>query len=141
MLLLAAVAAHLCTLDPLQWGGAYGATTEAAPACFQIDGPCPKTVKPDAIAVAAYRAGSQAIFTLLKDETHYAPTTPGNFSAYLWNAEGTATYLGSSEAGARCCGSGLPLQLVLSSPHSPRYAAPGNVDVLARRAAPCRPRG
>lgn len=48
-------AAHLCTLQPLQRGGAAGAGSEHADVCFQTTGPCPVTQA--GAPAAAYVAG------------------------------------------------------------------------------------
>lgn len=53
-------------------------------------------MKPDPIASTAYQAGSQAVFTLQKNENHWgSAASAGNFSAFLWDPEGSATFLGS----------------------------------------------
>lgn len=86
--------AHLCILEPLQRGGAAGAGSSGANACFQTAGPCGVTMAGS--PTAAYLAGTQAYATLMKNLDHYSAGTPGNFSVYLWNAAGQSQLLSAT---------------------------------------------
>ena len=117
---LGLASAHLCTTSPLQRGGATGAGSPAADICAQGAGPCGSV--PAGAPTAAYFAGEQhhidmcvscaphraartfrvfshtatlpdAPASRLKNLDHFNASNPGNFSAYLWDAAGTSTFL------------------------------------------------
>jgi len=94
VLSLAAVAAHLCILEPLQRGGAAGAGSSAANVCFQTAGPCGVTA--GGAPTAAYVAGQNAYATLMKNLDHYNAPAPGNFSVFLWNGAGSNMLLSAT---------------------------------------------
>lgn len=131
---------------PPPCSGASGAATTGAPACFQINGPCPNATA--GAPAAAYLAGQVATVSMLKNLDHYNDASPGNFSAFLWNAKGVSQFLGAYPdtsapsnslynlpvtipAGACACAVGNLLLLpalqcvrVESRPHSPIIISP-----------------
>ncbi len=75
--------------------GAPGAGSPATNACANVGAaPCGGGA-PAGSATAIYIPGQATTISLLKNQDHLNAAAPGNFSVYLWDAAGEATFLGA----------------------------------------------
>ena len=111
-------------MEPIQRGGVDGAGSAAFPGCALLDGPCPKANSKGS-AVMAYFSGDELWVNMLKNQDHYLAGAKGNFTAYLWDAQGNKKFIGSTPDSA----APSLTQYRVRSPDVLKNAQPGNYTV------------
>lgn len=94
--LAATASAHMCALSPMQRGGIAGADQPGASACANAGIPGPCGPAPAGAPVAAWIPRQEGWVHTLKNLNHFNAQAPGNFSAFLWDADGKSIFLGST---------------------------------------------